>query len=98
MSDNIQEQLKEAQAKVKSLAAKRDQIIRDAGIEEQKLQQVYDNLKQLGIDSPESLSKGDLESLAEATRIRLLGEMNSLMDAIAVGEGLLKDYEKIQQE
>ena len=98
MSDNIQEQLREAQVKVKGLAAKRDQIIRDAGIEEQKLQQVYDNLKQLGIDSPESLSKDDLEKLAEETRLKLLAEMNGLMDAITAGEGLIKDYEKIQQE
>ena len=94
----IQEQLRDAQVRVKGLAAKRDQVIRDAGIEEQKLQQVYDNLKQLGVDAPESLSKEDLEKLAEETKERLFVEMKGLMDALATGEGLLADYNKIQQE
>ena len=95
--DNIQEQLRLAQAKVKVLAGKRDQIIRDAGVEEQKLQQVHDNLRQLGIESPESLSKEDLQRLVEVTKEKLAAEMRGLAEALSEGEALLQEYEKAQQ-
>jgi hypothetical protein len=92
---DIQQQLKDAQARVKVLAGKRDQAIRDAGIEEQKLKQVYDNLRQLGIESPEALSEDDLQRLAEDTKKKLETEMLGLMETLSKGEALLLEYEKV---
>ena len=57
---DIQEQLRLAQAKVKALSSRRDQVIRDAGIEEQKLQHLYESLRQLGVSDPEALSEDKL--------------------------------------
>ena len=87
-----------AQSRVKTLAGKRDQLIRDAGIEEQKLQQVYDNLRQLGVSNPESLDADDLQRLAETTQAELESNMQSLTEALSKGESLLEDYSKSQQE
>ena len=93
----IQEQLRLAQGRVKTLAARRDQIIRDAGVEEQKLQQVYENLRQLGVKNPETLSEADLKSLAADTEKTLETSLQSLLDSLAKGEDLLKQYDQFQQ-
>jgi uncharacterized membrane protein len=94
---DILDQLKLAQGRVKTLATKRDQIIRDAGVEEQKLQQVYDNLRQLGIDKPESLSEANLKTLAETTEKTLEDNLKSLLESLSKGEALIGEYDKFQQ-
>jgi uncharacterized protein YigA (DUF484 family) len=94
---DIQEQLRIAQSRVKTLASKRDQIIRDAGIEEQKLQQIHDNLRQLGVGSPETLSSEELQALAEETNAKLKETLQSLMESLSKGEALLMEYDKLQQ-
>ncbi len=93
----IQEQLRTAQARVKTLAAKRDQIIRDAGVEEQKLQQVYENLRHLGVKNPETLSEVELKALAETTSMSLGEALHDLLESLSKGEELLKEYDAIQQ-
>ena len=96
MSD-IQEQLRLAQAKVKALSSRRDQVIRDAGIEEQKLQHLYESLRQLGVSDPEALSEDKLRELAALTQKDLEENLRGLADALARGEALLKEYESLQQ-
>jgi uncharacterized membrane protein len=93
----IQEQLRLAQSRVKALAAKRDQIIRDAGVEEQKLQQVYENLRQLGVKNPETMSEAELKTLAETTSMSLGEALHDLMESLSKGEALLLEYDKFQQ-
>ena len=93
---DIQEQLREAQARVKALAARRDQLIREAGIEEQKLEQAYESLRQLGVGNPENLTEDGLKKLAEETERRLATEMDNLMGILAKGESLIKEYDQRQ--
>jgi hypothetical protein len=94
---DIQEQLRLAQAKVKALSSRRDQVIRDAGIEEQKLQHLYESLRQLGVSDPEALSEDKLRELAALTQKDLEENLRGLADALARGEALLKEYESLQQ-
>ena len=96
MSD-IQEQLRLAQAKVKALSSRRDQVISDAGIEEQKLQHLYESLRQLGVSDPEALSEDKLRELAALTQRELEENLRGLAGALAKGEALLKEYESLQQ-
>jgi hypothetical protein len=94
---DIQEQLRLAQARVKALSSRRDQVIRDAGIEEQKLQHLYDTLRQLGVSDPEALSEDKLRELAALTQKELEDNLKGLAEALAKGEELLKEYETLQQ-
>ena len=94
---DIQEQLRLAQAKVKALSSRRDQVIRDAGIEEQKLQHLYESLRQLGVNDPEALSEDKLRELVALTQKDLEENLRGLADALAKGEALLKEYESLQQ-
>ncbi len=93
---DVQEQLKDAQGRVKILSTRRDQIIREAGVEEQKLQQVYESLRQLGIDHPEKYTVAELQELAKATQERLAKEMDGLLEMLASGEALLQEYTDTQ--
>ena len=93
---DIQEQLRDAQARVKALAARRDQLIREAGVEEQKLEQAYESLRQLGVENPQNLTEDGLKELAKDTEQRLSIEMNNLMDILAKGESLIKEYDQRQ--
>ena len=94
---DTQEQLRLAQSRVKALSSRRDQVIRDAGIEEQKLQHLYDTLRQLGVSDPEALSEDKLKELAALTQAQLEENLKGLSDALAKGEALLREYETLQQ-
>ncbi len=94
---DTQEQLRLAQSRVKALSNRRDQVIRDAGIEEQKLQHLYDTLRQLGVSDPEALSEEKLKELAALTQAQLEENLKGLSDALAKGEALLREYETLQQ-
>jgi hypothetical protein len=59
------ERLKQAQARVKALAASRDQIIGDIRVANQKLKQSYENLRELGVEAPEDLTLKQLSALAK---------------------------------
>ena len=94
---DVQEQLRLAQLRVKALSSRRDQIIQEAGREEQKLQHLYDSLRQLGVGSPEGMSEGDLEELAASTNAELGKSLQELAEALARGEALLGEYDSLQQ-
>lgn len=94
---DTQEQLRLAQSRVKAFSSRRDQVIRDAGIEEQKLQHLYESLRQLGVSDPEALSEDKLRELAALTQKDLEENLRGLADALARGEALLKEYESLQQ-
>jgi hypothetical protein len=59
---NITEELKTLQTKVKALVIKREGLIRDAGVEERKVQEAIEKLAELGIDAAR-LSVEELENL-----------------------------------
>jgi uncharacterized membrane protein len=89
--------LKEIQSKVKELAGKRDQIIRDQGIEERKLEEAYERLRELGIEKPEDLTNEQIQELAEKFQNELTEKLTALETQVAQGEDLMARYRTIQE-
>ena len=94
---DVQEQLRLAQLRVKALSSRRDQVLRDAGVEEQKLQHLYESLRQLGVGSPEAMTEEELRALAAQTQGELEESLRGLAEALTKGEALLKEYDSLQQ-
>jgi hypothetical protein len=93
----IQERLKEANEKVKTLRSSRDQIVGDIRVEKEKLKQAYDNLRELGIDQPEKYSAKDLELLAAELQDKLGDKLTTIEEQLAKGETLMKKYQALQE-
>ena len=87
--------LKEIQDKIKTFSTKREQIIRDIGGEESKLEDAYKNLRDLGIENPESLTDEDLTSLMQKTQQELTEKVTLLEQQISVGEELIIKYNNL---
>ena|ERR1700739_1533727 len=94
---DIQERLKQAQAKVKTLGTSREKIAGDARFEEQKLKQAYDNLRVLGVEDPESKSVKELKALEAETEAQLEEKLGAIETQLATGEELLKKYNELQE-
>ena len=95
---SIQERLRAAQTKVKTLNSSREQIIGDARVEEQKLKQAYSNLKELGIENPENMSIKELKALEVTSKAELEEKLVAIETQLAKGEELIQKYNDIQQE
>jgi hypothetical protein len=93
-----QERLKQAQARVRTLNSSRETIIGDARVEEQKLKQAYDNLRELGIKSPEDMAIKELRELEEALKVKLEEKLSAIETQLAKGEELIKKYNEAVQE
>ena len=89
--------LKEIQSKVKELAGKRDQIIRDQGIEERKLEEAYEKLRELGIENPENLSAKEIQDLAVKLQAELEEKLVALETQVNAGEALMAKYQTLQE-
>jgi uncharacterized membrane protein len=86
--------LKDIQAKVKTLASKRDQIIRDQGIEERKLEEAYEKLRELGVEKPEDLSAQEIQDLATKLQAELEEKLTTLDTQVTQGEALMAKYQE----
>jgi hypothetical protein len=87
--------LQDIQTKVKALASKRDQIIRDQGIEERKLEEAYEKLRELGVDNPETLSAQEIQDLAVSLQAELDGKLAALETQVTQGEALMAKYQEV---
>ena len=85
--------LKDIQTKVKTLASKRDQIIRDQGIEERKLEEAYEKLRELGVENPETLSAQEIQDLAEKLQTEFTEKLAALETQVTQGEALMVKYQ-----
>jgi hypothetical protein len=85
----VEEQLKDLQRRVKLLATNRDNIIRDVGIQEQKLKEAHQKLRDLGIQDPEKMTDEDLEQLAADLQSKLTAAIAELTELVEEGEKLL---------
>lgn len=91
------ERLKAAQAKVKALAGDRDRVIREAGAQERKLEEAYEKLRELGIESPEKMTSKQLQTMAEQLREQLTEKLGTIETQIAKGEKLMAQYNAIEE-
>ena len=87
--------IKQLQEKVKALANKREQVIRDQGAQEQKLEEAYNKLRSLGITDPEKLTAEELEDLATKTQLEFNQKVAELEQQIEQGEALLAKHQEI---
>lgn len=94
MSDT-QTQLRDIQNRQKALSGKKDQLIREAGVEEQKYKESINKLRELGVDSPESLTVQEMKDQAAALEDELVTKLTAITAEIAKGEALLKQYENL---
>lgn len=85
--------LKDIQAKIKILASKRDQIIRDQGIEERKLEEAFEKLRELGVEKPEELSAQEIQDLAGKLQAELEEKLTALDSQVTQGEALMAKYQ-----
>lgn len=94
---SIEERLRAAQAKVKSLNSSREQIIGDARVEEQKLKTAYSNLKDLGVENPEEMTIKELRALETKSKAELEEKLVAIETQLAKGEELIKKYNELQE-
>jgi len=94
--EDTQERLKKAQALVKSLQTSRDQINRDAAVEESKLKEAYVKLRELGVENPENMSPKDMQALADGLRAEVEQKLAALEAQLVDGEALMRKYNELQ--
>ena len=94
---SIQDRLRIAQAKVKALNSSREKIIGDARVEEQKLKQAYSNLKDSGIENPESMTVKELRTLEASSKAQLEEKLIAIEDQLSKGEELIQKYNELQE-
>jgi len=85
----IEQQIHNLHVRVKELATKRDGIIRQAGSEEQKLQEAYARLSDLGTPDAAKLSTDALEELNNQLQEQLVTAVAELTAKVEEGERLL---------
>lgn len=90
------EQLKAVQIRLKKLQTYRDQLNRDVAVAESKLQQAYQQLRDLGIVDPETKTSQVLQTLAEGFEKELTEKVAELLTKVEEGEALMAKYLEIQ--
>jgi hypothetical protein len=97
MAEVTAETLKQAQARVKALQSARDQIMRQQAVQEQKRDEAYRSLRELGIENPESMSAKELMALADQKKAELEEKSAALEDQLAQSEQLIKKFNELQE-
>jgi hypothetical protein len=88
------EQLQDLQVRHKALAAERDSIIREVGVYEQKLEAAYEQLRKLGIETPEEYTAKELETLGTELETKLGEKIAAITELLEQGEALLAQYQE----
>jgi hypothetical protein len=98
MAEVTAESLKQVQSRVKALQSTRDQIMRQQAVQEQKRDEAYKNLRELGVENPETMTAKQLMALAETKKAELGEKVSALEGQLAQGETLIQKYQDLQQE
>ena len=98
MPEITAETLKQVQSRVKALQTSRDQIMRQQAVQEQKRDEAYRNLRQLGVETPENMTAKQLQSLADEKKIELGEKVQALEEQLSQGESLVSKFQELQQE
>ena len=98
MAEVTQDTLRQVQARVKALQGTREQIVRQQAKQQEKRDEAYKNLRQLGIDDPESKTSKQLQALADEKKAELEEKVQLLEWQLSQGEALVAKFQEIQQE
>jgi hypothetical protein len=89
------DQLEDLQRRVKTLAGSRDQLIRDQGAAERKLEESQEKLRALGIETT-GLSSKELQAQAEALQAELATKVEEITANVVEGEALVAKYQSVR--
>jgi hypothetical protein len=95
MQEQLEEQIVVLQNRVKKLAGNRDQLIRDQGAAERKLEEAQEKLRELGIET-EGLTSQQLQAKAEELGVELTVKMIEVETKVAEGEALVAKYQSVR--
>lgn len=95
MQEQLEEQLVVLQNRVKKLASSRDQLIRDQGAAERKLEEAQEKLRELGIET-EGLTSQQLQAKAEELEVELTVKMVEVEAALTKGETLVTKHQSVR--
>lgn len=98
MAEITAESLKAVQSRVKALQSTRDGIMRQQAVQEQKRDEAYRNLRELGVDNPETMTAKQLVALADSKKQELTEKVTALEEQLTQGETLIQKYQDLQQE
>lgn len=82
------QQIATVQTQVKKLQTSRDQLIRDTGVAERKLEESLEKLKELGIDAAGLTSK-ELQDMAVELETTLKSKLTELSTQVTNSEALV---------
>ena len=95
MQEQLEEQLVVLQNRVKKLATNRDQLIRDQGAAERKLEEAQEKLRELGIET-DGLTSKQLQEKAEELEAQLEAKVAELTVKVEEGEVLVARYQQVR--
>jgi predicted ATP-grasp superfamily ATP-dependent carboligase len=95
MQEQLEEQIVVLQTRVKKLAGSRDQLIRDQGAAERKLEEAQEKLHELGIET-EGLTSKQLQEQAEALEAQLASKVAEITSKVEDGEQLVAKYQTVR--
>jgi hypothetical protein len=98
MAEVTAETMKQLQARVKTLQGSREQVLRTQAVQEQKRDEAFQNLRQLGVQDPEAMTAKQLQALADEKRAELAQKVAELEQQLAQGEALVTKFQELQQE
>lgn len=87
--------LKAAQARVKEIGDKRQQLLRDASVEEHKVNEALAKLKELGVDGADKLQIADLVALRDQTQAAVEADLAKVKTQIAEADAVMAEYESV---
>jgi hypothetical protein len=89
------ERLSAVKADVLTLTGRRDQLNREAGVEERRVQEAYDKLKALELvpSASSRLTASELEALRAEAQASLDATLVAIEVRLAEGKRLLADYD-----
>ncbi len=91
-TNDVTAKLKKLQEQQRDLAAKRDQLQRQAGADERRLQEAVERLQALGIEGAANMSADELRQKADALAGELQAKVAEAEALVAKGESILARY------
>jgi len=94
---DFQAELKAAQASVKALGTKRERLVGDARLEEDRVKTATEQLVSLGVENAAKLTVDELKALSIKTQAEMEANLDLLKTQILAGEALMVEYESVTQ-
>ena len=98
VEQDFKQELEAVQRQTKLLATKRDGLIREAGIQQQRVTEALGKLKELGVADADKLSVEQLKKLRDKKQKELEAGVAALKAKVADSTRLLAEYEQVGEQ